>query len=77
MVGALFFSGGLPAAAGHLRRDVDRRAGGVLDEPATAQALAAFVLRGFRCGAVTDDEVTRLAGIDRGGLEALSHRRLG
>lgn len=73
----LFFSGGLPAAADRLRRYVDRRAGGVLDEPATAQALAAFVLRGLRCGAVTDDEVTRLAGIDRGGLEALSHRRPG
>jgi citrate lyase beta subunit len=38
--------------------------GGVLDEPATAQAMAAFLLRGVRCGAVDEGEVANLAGCD-------------
>ena len=38
--------------------------GGVLDEPATARALAGFVLRGLDCGAL-DDRGGR--GADRGG----------
>ena len=37
--------------------------GGVLDEPATARALAAFVLRGVQCGAVGADEVLALTGV--------------
>ncbi|MET8524174.1 hypothetical protein [Micromonospora sp. NPDC005172] len=44
-----------------------RRAGGVLDEPATAHALAGFLRRGVDCGALDPDEV----GVDRATLEAL------
>jgi citrate lyase beta subunit len=45
----------------------DRRASGVLDEPATARALAGFLLRGLDCGAVDPDE----AGFSRAELAAL------
>lgn len=36
---------------------LQRQGGGVIDEPATAQALAAGVLRGLDCGAILDDVV--------------------
>ncbi len=71
----LFFTGGLPTVADRLRRYLDRRAGGILDEPATAAALGAFVLRGLRCGALDDAEVERRTGTDRTGLDALVQRR--
>jgi citrate lyase beta subunit len=56
-----FFREGLPAAAGRLRAYLDRRAGGVLDEPATASALAGFLRRGVDCGAfdLTETGFTR------------------
>ncbi len=44
---------------------------GVLDEPATAQALAAFVLRGMHCGAVSSQEVASKVGADTATLEML------
>jgi len=46
---------------------LDRRSGGVLDEPATARALASFLLRGLDCGALDPVEV----GFERSVLEAL------
>ena len=52
-----FYRQGLPAAAARLRNYLTRQGGGVVDEPATAQALAAFVVRGVHCGAVDDAEV--------------------
>ncbi|WP_432279007.1 DUF6986 family protein, partial [Nocardia brasiliensis] len=39
----------------------DRRSGGVMDEPATAEALAATVLHGLDCGARTPAELTARA----------------
>lgn len=42
-----------------------------LDEPATARALAGYVLRGVDCGAVSLDEVTDRCGLNRPDLEAL------
>ena len=47
-----------------------------MDEPATARALAAFVLRGVQCGAVGTEEVQALAGVDLSQLTALAHPRL-
>jgi len=44
---------------------------GFLDEPATARALADFCLRALDCGATTDQEVNRLAGVDRAALDRL------
>ena len=58
-----FYRQGLPAAAARLRNYVERTEGGVLDEPATARALAAFVLRGIQCGAVGAGEVLALTGL--------------
>jgi hypothetical protein len=49
----------------------------VLDEPATAQALAAFLLRGVHCGAVGADEVGALTGTDLAAVTALADRRVG
>jgi hypothetical protein len=42
---------GLPAVQPGSRH-LGGRAGGVLDEPATARALAGYVLRGLDCGAI-------------------------
>jgi Domain of unknown function (DUF6986) len=44
----------------------------VLDEPATARALASFLLRGVRCGAVAVDEASQLTGTTVAELEALA-----
>jgi citrate lyase beta subunit len=76
-----FYRQGLPAAAARLRTYVERdnaeqTAGGVMDEPATARALAAFVLRGVQCGAVGADEVQALAGVGIPQLTGLAHPRL-
>jgi citrate lyase beta subunit len=47
-----FFADGRDAVVDRLRRYLDRRSGGILDEPATARALAGFLLRGVDCGAL-------------------------
>jgi hypothetical protein len=49
----------------------------VLDEPATAQALAAFLLRAVHCGAVRADEVGALTGADLPVVTVLADRRVG
>ena len=71
-----FYRQGLPAAAARLRNYVERTEGGVMDEPATARALAAFVLRGIQCGAAGAEEVRELTGIGLPRLTALAHPRL-
>ena len=70
-----FYRSGLPAAATRLSNYLTQQASGVMDEPATAQALASFVVRGLHCGALDDAEVTAGAGVDRATLEALAQRR--
>jgi citrate lyase beta subunit len=72
-----FFRAALPTAAARLRSYLDRTASGVLDEPATARALAGVVLRGVDCGAVDEDEVLASSGADRDGLAKLSGRQVG
>jgi hypothetical protein len=47
---------------------------GFLDEPATARALAGFVLRGVDCGAVDSAEVDKLIGVDVQQLAQLAGR---
>ncbi len=69
-----FFRGALPAAAARLAAYVERADAGVLDEPATARALAGVVLRGLDCGALDDDEVGAATGLDRVTLDGLSAR---
>ncbi|MFC9896779.1 DUF6986 family protein [Nocardia sp. NPDC127579] len=48
-----FFRKAVDVAVPRLLAYLDRRSGGVMDEPATAEALAATVLRGLSCGART------------------------
>ena len=49
-----------PGSAAYLHRS----GGGVLDEPATARALAGFLLRGVHCGAIGAGEIPVLTGAD-------------
>jgi hypothetical protein len=66
-----FFREGLPLACNRLRGYAGAVAGGLLEEPATARALAGYLARGLDCGAVSAAEVAALAGLDRAGLDAL------
>jgi citrate lyase beta subunit len=69
-----FFRSALPAAAGRLAAYLDRAEAGVLDEPATARALATVLLRGLDCGAVDDAEVRVAGGPERPVLDTLAGR---
>lgn len=69
-----FFREGLEVAAARLRAYVHGGQSSYLDEPATAAALAAFVLRGVECGAVAVEEVDKLAGVDQRKLAELARR---
>ncbi|MEA5453901.1 aldolase [Sinomonas sp. JGH33] len=71
-----FYREGFAKAAERLRNYVQQTLGAVLDEPATARALAAFVLRGVQCGAVGADEVLTAAGLTEAELTRLAHPRL-
>jgi citrate lyase beta subunit len=70
-----FFRAALPAAAARLTAYVRRVEGGLLDEPATARALATVVLRGLDCGALDVAEVESATGLDRAALDGLAGRR--
>jgi citrate lyase beta subunit len=70
-----FYRAALPAAAARLTAYVGRVEGGVLDEPATARALASVVLRGLDCGALDVAEVEAATGLDRTVLDTLAGRR--
>ena len=54
-----FFRDGREAAVVRLRGYLDRRSGGIADEPATARALAGYLLRGLDCGALEQADFTR------------------
>ncbi|RZQ64771.1 DUF6986 family protein [Amycolatopsis suaedae] len=69
-----FFREGFAHAAGRLRDYVTSAETGLLDEPATAQAMAGFLLRGLHCGALDDAEVAEATTVDRPGLERYLHR---
>ena len=69
-----FYREGWAAAAARLRTYVERRDSGVLDEPATARALADVLLRGLDCGALAAAEVDEATGLDTRALAALAHR---
>jgi citrate lyase beta subunit len=58
-----FFRAALPAAAARLAAYLDRRDSGVLDEPATARALASVLVRGQDCGALDGAEVAGATGV--------------
>lgn len=52
-----YFRTGLDDVVRRLEAYLERRDGDVMDEPATARAMASFLVRGLDCGAVHDDEV--------------------
>jgi citrate lyase beta subunit len=68
-----FYRGGLSSAAERLRAYERRTDSAILDEPATAWALASFVLRGQDCGAISPDEVAAI-GLEPGRLATLARR---
>jgi citrate lyase beta subunit len=59
-------------AAERLRRYADRSEGSILDEPATARALADFLVRGLECGALLDDDTERATGMAAADLTTLA-----
>ncbi|SFO83642.1 HpcH/HpaI aldolase/citrate lyase family protein [Amycolatopsis arida] len=74
-----FFREGFAAAADRLRAYVASTAGAgsdsaVLDEPATAQALARYLCRGLDCGALTEAEMATASDLNRSGLDRLARR---
>jgi citrate lyase beta subunit len=69
-----FFREGFPAAAARLRDYASKTASGVLDEPATAQALASYLSRGLDCGALDPAEVTTQTGVPVATLTAYTRR---
>ena len=69
-----FFRGALPAALDRLGTYLAGAGGSVLDEPATAKALAAVLVRALDCGAADDAEVLVPLGLDRPGLDRLAGR---
>jgi hypothetical protein len=64
-----FYRGGLDRATDRLRNYIGQASSAILDEPATARALADYLLRALHCGATTADEVRARTGV---GTEALS-----
>ncbi|MGW4384656.1 DUF6986 family protein [Kitasatospora sp. NPDC004531] len=69
-----FHREGLDAACARLAGYLAGRSGAVLDEPATARALAGQLLRGLDCGAVDPAEIAARTGLDRAALHALAGR---
>ena len=71
-----FYRAGMPDACDRLRGYLAHTGGGVLDEPATAQAMASLLVRGLRCGALDADEVAERAGVSVQALYELFDRRV-
>jgi citrate lyase beta subunit len=69
-----FFRAALPAAAARLAGYVERVDGGVLDEPATACALAGVLRRGLDCGAFGDADLRAAGAPGRAELDRLTGR---
>ena len=70
-----FYRDGLPSAAARLKAYLGEQDSQFLDEPATAVALAGFVLRGLECGAVSEAELAEDIGVERPRLSQLARRR--
>lgn len=68
-----FYREGLPRALTRLTDYARHVTGGVADEPATARALAAYVLRGLDCGAVDEAEVATSLSV--ASLETIARHR--
>lgn len=71
-----FYRSGFSAAALRLKNYVHKIESTILDEPATARALARFIHRGLACGALTGDEVSEEAGVSIAELTLLAHPKV-
>ncbi len=71
-----FYRDGMPVACDRLRAYLERAEHGVLDEPATAQGMAALLVRGVQCGALDEAEVTERAGVGVSELDGLYRRQV-
>lgn len=69
-----FYREGFEPAARRLHDYVHQVSGAVLDEPATAKALAWFLKRGLDCGALSGDEVAGAVGLGVDELVAMVAR---
>jgi citrate lyase beta subunit len=69
-----FFRGSADQAATRLRAYRERIDSGFMDEPATATALASFLLRGVDCGALDEDWVRKQTDADAKELATLARR---
>lgn len=67
-----FYRAALPRAVNRLAAWTGGGGGTVADEPATARALADYLLRALECGAADVDEVTEPVGIDLAELRRLA-----
>ncbi|MGI5118448.1 DUF6986 family protein [Marinactinospora thermotolerans] len=72
-----FYREAFEPAAERLKAYLGAAGGAIMDEPATAQALASALVRGLHCGALGDDEVAAAAGVSRSELEGFANRRVG
>lgn len=72
----LFYRQGFGAAAARLRNYAHRLESTVLDEPATARALARFLQRGLLCGAVDPQDIEAEVRISAHQLAALAQSGL-
>ncbi|GAA4668583.1 aldolase/citrate lyase family protein [Streptomyces chumphonensis] len=70
-----FYREGYEAAAARLAAYAADAGGDVMDEPATAKALAGYLLRGLDCGALDDTEVGVATGLTRTELEGFAAPR--
>ncbi len=76
-----FFLEGLQAASARLRNFIDKAAqatlvGDVFDDAATGQGLLNYFLRGLNCGALTEEEAEKLAGLTRQELQTRSFLKI-
>jgi citrate lyase beta subunit len=69
-----FYRDGLADAQRRLRDYLSKTGSAILDEPATARALADYVLRALHCGAATAAEVQNETGLDPARLAELAGR---
>lgn len=67
-----FFRAGFASAASRLKAYVYGDQSGVLDEPATAKALAGYLRRGLICGALSELEVREATGLETSNLRSLA-----
>ncbi|MFJ9037501.1 DUF6986 family protein [Streptomyces sp. NPDC102406] len=72
-----FYREGFEQAAARLSAYARQSSGDIADEPATAKALAGYLLRGLDCGALDVAEVARLSGLTRADLEGYAGPRRG